>query len=283
MESVKGSADELGGRTVMVLILSCVALTSGCGEEEIESKWRDREITINGIADEWQGTRTYIEDPNIAVGVMNDENHLYLSLSTPVRSVAAQIVTLGFTVWLDPDGGKDKTFGIRCPIGFEDFKMMGEAAGEPDRLKELFGQAAERLEILGPAGGGSVMMVNDGSSGIEVGVSHRDGTFGYELKIPLTTDSGAAYALGSGMSQLVGIGFETPQVDMEAIREAMGGDMPRGGGWPGGGLEGGPPGGDMGGGMPGGGMRGGRMRGGRPEPIEIWAKVTLATPGDPVD
>jgi hypothetical protein len=149
--------------------------------------------------------------------------------------------------------------------------MMREAAKEPERLKELFEQAAARLEILGPGEGESVIMVNDGSSGIEVGLSHRDGAFGYELKVPLGDGAEGAYVLGSDMSRPVSIGFETPEVDVEALRESMGGDMPWGGGGRGGGM--GP------GGMPGGGMRGG----GRPEPLEIWARVTLASRIDQVE
>jgi hypothetical protein len=263
--------------TFSAILLAFVLALAGCGGRDITSKWRDGDIVIDGIADEWRGSRTYIESPNIALGVMNDEEYLYLSLSTPVRSVAAQIVAFGMTVWLDAEGGERKNFGVRCPVGLDDFSVMSEAAREPDKLKQLLYEAAQRFEILGAGQDDTVKLVNDGSSGIEIAVGHRDGTFGYELRVPLG-GGGSEYSVASSPGGKVGVGFETPELDMDEIRETMVGEMrggpQRGGGGPGRAVGGGPTDSDD---MGRGGMQGGRARIDTPEPLRVWAKVSLAS------
>jgi hypothetical protein len=150
---------------------------------------------------------------------------------------------------------------------------MRTAAQDQDEFKQMFEAAATRLEILGPSEGESTTVLNDGSSGVEVALEYSQGTFGYELKIPMAADERHKYAIGTTPGQKVGIGFETPEIDLEAMKAAREEGRPPGG--PSGGGGGGRP----GSGMPGGG--GGGMRGGgRPEPLEIWAEVTLARAAD---
>jgi hypothetical protein len=204
---------------------------------------------------------------------MNDETHLYIALATPVRSVAARILGQGLTVWFEPKGRGDRKFGIRCPMGMEDFSSMKGAAEDPARIRDLLENAATRLEVLGPSDDDTAILLNDGSSGIEVAMGYRDGNFGYELKVPLAITDERDYGIGGDPGQPIRIGFVTPEANMEAMREAMS-DRP-------------PPGGDFGdgrgdgmhrGGIDGDVMRGG-MRGGSLEAIKLWATVTLAEPG----
>lgn len=48
----------------------------------LKCQWRDREVTIDGVADEWEGARTYLKKEKIDVGVLNDDEFLYLSFVT---------------------------------------------------------------------------------------------------------------------------------------------------------------------------------------------------------
>ena len=259
------------GRFLLSLALLASALVPGCGGEKVESRWVDGEIVLDGIPDEWQGSRTYIDSPNIALGAMNDGTHLYIALATPVRSVAARILGQGLTVWFEPKGRGDRKFGIRCPMGMEDFKPMKGAAEDPARIRELLRDAETRLEILGPSDDDTAILLNDGTYGVQVALGYRDGNFGYELRVPLAIAGERDYGIGGDPGKPIRVGFETPEVNLEARREARPASRS--------------PGGDIGGGRGDGMHRGGidddMMRGGMPggslEAIKVWTSITLAT------
>jgi hypothetical protein len=260
----------------LVVLLSASVL-AGCGGIDLNSTWRDRDVDIDGVPAEWQGTTTYVENPNIAIGVMNDAECLYISLSSPVSDVANQIVLRGLTVWFDPEGGKQRAFGIHCPIGVQvrpddNSQMTGrnkDRRAFQEMVLENVEGSAENLEILGPYEDDRIMLSSAEAHGIEVAVGHKDGRFVYELKVPLQADEMRPYAIGAEKDRPIGIGVETPQIDMEALREGMGGGMPEGG-MPGGGGRGG--------GMRPGGGRGGSWGPGQiPKRLQIWGKIQLAS------
>ena len=285
----------MGAKWILRLVLASVFVLavitlSGCGKLSLKSVWRDRDVEIDGVPAEWRGTTTYVENPNIAIGVMNDAEYLYISLSSPVADIARQIVMRGLTVWFDPDGGKHRAFGIHCPIGTpmgpEDFREMVKSDRDRKAPREAFPDnlkgSMESLEILGPEEDDRVMLSSAEMHGIAVALGRQDGRFVYELRVPLQPGEDRPYAIGADEGQPIGIGFETPEIDREALREAVGdrgGDMPEGD-MPGGMPDDGGPGGGMG---PRGGMRpdgpGGRGPGQIPKPLEIWGKIQLAPPG----
>jgi hypothetical protein len=231
----------------------------------------DGEIVLDGIPDEWQGSRTYIDSPNIAIGAINDGTYLYIGLATPVRSVAARILGQGLTVWFEPRGRGDRKFGIRCPMGMEDFKPMKGAGEDPARIRELLRDAETRLEIIGPSNDDTAILLNDGSHGVEVALGYRDGNFGYELKVPLAITVDRDYGIGGDPDHPIRVGFETPEMNLESRREARPANRPSGG--------------DIGDGrddLHRGGIDGDMMRGGMPggtmEAIKVWTSITLAKP-----
>jgi hypothetical protein len=120
----------LGG-VLSVVSLVAVVLLCGCGGVQFDSVWSDEAVKIDGIPLEWKGSTTWVQSPNVAVGVKNDKDYLYLCVSSPVREIAAQIAMRGFVVWLDPEGKKGKSFGIRCPVG----PTMG--TGKPREIGEV--------------------------------------------------------------------------------------------------------------------------------------------------
>jgi hypothetical protein len=67
--------------SVLGLIVTLLASgTVGCGPEELESGRLDREITIDGQFADWQGALKYVEDAGLSVGLLNDDNFLYIAL-----------------------------------------------------------------------------------------------------------------------------------------------------------------------------------------------------------
>ncbi|MBT4485259.1 MAG: hypothetical protein HOC71_16455, partial [Candidatus Latescibacteria bacterium] len=131
----------------------------GCGMHEIESKWRDREVAIDGIDEgpEWENARYYFGDKKITIGLLNDESNLYIRLSSRDRNMQKQLLALGLTTWFDVKGGKKKTLGIHFPIGgqaggIEMMRNMKERSRneDPDQLQKMLEKSQKEIEIIGP-------------------------------------------------------------------------------------------------------------------------------------
>jgi hypothetical protein len=249
-----------------------VAGFAGCGVLELQSAWRDREIIIDGDASEWIGLTTRVEKGNLSVGVVNDDENIYLCLYTPNTEVAGQVVFGGLTLWLDPDGGIDRKLGIHCPIGARG--PAGKDRDVADRremeemLAEMLSGAGQEVEILGPDNEVLDRYTAETLPGIEVALGYSD-RLAYEIKIPLYESEEHPYALRVDWDQKVGIGFVTPEPGLGSAREGPG--VGPGGGMP---DLGEPP---MGAAGPPGGP--GRMRsaGRMPEPLDLWCRARLAT------
>ncbi|MFZ1947056.1 MAG: hypothetical protein WAW06_05880 [bacterium] len=276
--------------TMLAIIL--LGLAAGCGGLQLASVLRTGEVSVDGVPDEWQGAITYIEDPNVTLGVMNDDQYLYLCFSTPLKSVVTQILRQGLTVWFDADGGKDKTFGIHCPLAAP--AAMPDTTRAPDRHEDprAFGgalakgirEAAGLMEIVGPGKDQRAVLTPSEGRGIEVRLGAQDGRIVYELRVPLIVSDTHPFAIAAKAVRVVGVGFDAPAAAAQGR-----GAPPEGGQVPGGFGGDGPEGGGPGGGRPGGGPEGGGPGGmggaGRPqgpqgettEPLEVWCKVKLAS------
>jgi len=253
-----------------------VMCTVGCDEQELNSNWRDLEIIIDAKSDEWLNTLYYFESEMLSIGFFNDENHLYVCMLAEHPMLQAQVVSQGFTLWLDPAGGKEKAFGIKFPIGMQgvreqmDFIRMQESELNRDKMRQAFERSLADLEIFGPGRAKQRIPVEE-VKGIEIRVRNETGLFVYELKVPLKSDEEHPYAVGANAGSVVGIGLEIPKLDKGEKKNAMRDRM--------GGMEGRPPGGGGMGGM--GGMGGGMGRRGAQRPkmpngLDVWVSLNLA-------
>ncbi len=249
-----------------------VLCTVGCEEQKLDSNWLDREIIIDAKSDDWLDTLYYFESEMVSLGFFNDKSHLYVCMLAEHPILQAQVVGLGFTIWFDPDGGKEKAFGIKFPIGMRgdkeqmDFSGMGEGELDRKKIREAFEKSLADLEILGPGGAKQRIPVEE-AKGIEIKVRNQTGLFVYELKLPLKSDEEHPYAVGANAGAAIGVGLEIPEVDMDEMRNAMRDKMGGQGGMPPGGGRGG-----MGGGM---GRRGGQ-RPKMPNGLDVWASLQLS-------
>ncbi len=264
----------------------------GCKTKSMLGTWAGEKHMIDGLNQEWHNGLTFIEKEKLSVGIRNDADYVYLAIVTGDRQTQRLAIMRGFTVWLDSTGGKRKHFGIKYPYGLADsgFPMPGRERGgmgqgqreqtsESDR--DTFARLAEislkKLEILGRQEEDAITIVRGESHGIEVEVGNNNGTFIYELKIPLQRDDDHPFAIGQLKDGKLGVGFEIAEIDREEMREQMGDRGSKSGGR--GGGRGGTGGGRGGGGR--GGNRGGGMGGTRPEmssPLKTWMKVQLSDP-----
>ena len=237
--------------TLALPIVLLAAVSAAQGKVNLESNWRDREITIDGAMVDWQGVMTEIRE-GILVGVLNDEHFLYICVQSKDFGTSRRAMVTGLMLHLDPKGGKEIV--IQYPIGIQAMSPL-EPGGTPDREK-LRRQIEEGLDELIILGGDSPRLAADSGLGIELRASGTNDEFVYELKIALWESEAHPYAVGAELGATVSLELEAIEPDREAMRARMGGG--RGGGGMGGGGRGG-------------------QRPEMPEPLNVRAKVRLAS------
>ncbi len=262
----------ISGRMVAIssILLLFTFLLNGCGNGKLElnSDWRDREITIDGKNADWLGAMLFFEEDNVSVGLLNDENFFYICMIAEDQFIRAQVMMQGFTLWFDPDGGKKKTFGIKYPLGMRASDLpMGMMRDEQarERPREVPRKPMNELEILGSGKDEVKKMLIEEAKGIDINIEFSSGMLVYELKVPLIQSELHPYAVGAVAGSSVGLGLETAKIGRPDMRSGMSGGR----------EEISPP-GRMRGGVGGRGMPGGR-RPRMPRPLKIWAVVQLAS------
>ena len=266
----KAFASRLPALSLILFLLTF--FLAGCGLFEVDSKWRDREIVIDGKSGDWLNAMLYFEEERISLGLLNDDNSLYVCMIVDDPFIRGQIIRQGFELWFDPKDGKKKIFGIKFPLGMlepekppEDTEAKkvplkpGRSEQEPENIGQALRRQMDELEILGPGKDESQKMPVEKAEGIEVKIEIASGMIVYELKVPLQLSEEFPFAINAEPGDLIGVRLEVPKMDLGEMRRRMGGGRGMPGGM--GGMR-----------MPGGGMRP-RM----PEPLKIRAKVLLAS------
>ncbi len=267
--------------TKVSLLLVALSLI-GCNQLKLDSNWNDDAMAIDGDLGEWTEGLQVPPETELAIAVRNDSDHLYLALRTHDQDLIRQVVMTGFTLWLDPDGGKNKVLGISCPQSVRHTHPQLQAqlrnqdpAMQLDLLKQ---QLLAQTEVLLTDEDDRVTRLNpQNTEGIQVAISLDNWILQYELRVPLTEDWHNRLELAAEPGATIGIGLTTPKPDRPQ----------RPGGMSGGGRSGGRHGSSPGGagGGKGGGMRGGGPGGGgrpemgtqqAPDPLKLWFKVVLA-------
>ncbi len=293
------------------LIISLL-FSIGCSDPKLGSKWRDREIVIDGIDSEWEDCRLYYDaDTRTTIGIYNDYESLYLNLSTGDRTLQRQIIGQGLYTWFNPRGNTGKKVGILFPTG-----MMGKyippqsnSTDRKDIVERPGGHRRTGEDAKRPWEGGqmsspdieihipdkdyenNILLDEIGGFGFEAQYRHHADRLVYELRIPLVENDMMADVTVGAKSGRIGIGFVTKKIDRKDMwRGSDGNDGRKGPGGPGrhggkggaGGGMGGP--GGKGGGMGGhGGKKGGFSgadRKGMKDMLkvhELWIKVELAS------
>ncbi len=234
--------------------------------------WSQEQVNIDGDESDWQEALTYVEGKNVSLGVKNDGEFLYVCLVSTDRMLRRQMMMRGFTVWFDPDGGKEKTFGLRFPIGMIDSGMMFSGrgrGGDPESMREDFSRSLAELELIWPEEERRTRLPIANVQGIAAVIGDQWDKLVYEIKVPLKKSENFPYAIGISDGKHVGMSLETEEIDREAMRERM-----RRGGF-GGGRRGGQA--EFGGGRRGGAGQRPQM----PERFKLWLSFQLGREGEP--
>ena len=265
------------------MILAAIFIFNSCGSDEIVSKWADKPVVIDGSEKVWQDKTTYLKDEGLLFGVQNDKDNFYLFLSTSDQSKIRQMLGRGLIVWFDAEGGSNKKFGIKYPVGAMASGDMPPRTGDEDP-KEIIKQRIDRLsqefELYEPDSKTWTRMSFAQVKGIEGKITRQDDRVVYEIKISRTPQNSDFFIASAGNK--IGLGLETPEFDLSKMRErlktegAEGGQEPQAGsGMGGGGRRGGGRGGE---GRGGGGRRPqGQGQGGENQKqLKYWVTVNLA-------
>jgi len=266
------------------LLFLSTAFLAGCGERELNSKWRNREIIVDGIDTEWEGARLFLDKEKVTIGLLNDENDLYVRISSRDRTMQSQILMRGLTIWFDSKGDRKKTFGIHFPIGMRSDRremMSRENPDNTDLSQKMIEIMQNELEICGTGEEDITRLLTADikERGVNVKMGSSKGNLVCELKVPLAKSELQPYAIGADTTKIIGIGFETGKMDREEMSKMVSERRGQRSGIDGGrtGDRGGI--GDMGGMGGGRGGRGGMRPGGGQllDSLELWVKTKLAS------
>jgi len=262
-----------------IAIIACLVLSfTTCNSQELSSVYSQSERVIDGSVDEWnENEMVFLEKQDVMVGVVNNDEYLYLGFYSTSRERAMQLMQSGFTIWLNAKG-KKKDFGIRYPI--RDFEVMEKQMPARDFKHETMSKESEmdkeRSGFMEKVDKNLVII--DGKDekeykieylqDIQVAFTIDREMFMYELIIPLT-EEGHKYSIEPTDKNVIYVGIETEKVTRPQRPSDGSG-------------RGGPPPGGMGQrpqGEPGG--RGGGQMGEMsemPSKFEVWLKIQLGTP-----
>ena len=100
------------GLLLLVGILLC-----NCKSIEMTSTPIKSPIQIDGMDtdSEWNGKRIFIEKEDIILGCQHDENYLYLLFISKDQDLERQMITQGFTLWVNSKAKTKKEIGLKFP------------------------------------------------------------------------------------------------------------------------------------------------------------------------
>lgn len=208
-----------------LLVGLCLA-GAGCNEFRLASSWKDRGILVDGKDTEWQDRM--MQAGSIYFSVANDDDYLYLCLSTTGKITKAQLMGLfrqSFTVWFDPEGGKRRVFGLRFS---NDSPLMNESLVNKIQyiktpvFEVIADEMINNMDIEVMKNNYPVATLAD-AKGVDVaaGMSMNGRKLTYELKIPLAVCGEHPFAINAAPGRTIGIGLETSTIDTFFMKEEL--------------------------------------------------------------
>jgi len=100
---------------VPLSILGAVAIGLACAQPPIViDSITHPEIVVDGAYEDWNGRFTRIDGRrSVGLGIGSGDGNLYICLVSRDFGVQTLLRRAGFTLWLDPHGGQERTLGLR--------------------------------------------------------------------------------------------------------------------------------------------------------------------------
>lgn len=207
----------------------------------VESLPANRTITVDGATTEWRGLAlAYLGKSVHILGVARDRSNLYLMWRFSDRRLARRVMARGVTIWLNGDGKKKESFGVRY-AGSEGLarslkkemaatrRRAGNASDREDREPArgmppgdvprdqrrpdgMRRRGPSRLQQPGTLtifeGDKMRVVYEDNEHGPRAASALRDGVYGYEMLIPLKMIGGKVARMAAGEPGTLRIGIE---------------------------------------------------------------------------
>lgn len=258
------SGRPVGRLAVCAAAALLLATLAAQAKATIESTWTREAVTVDGSAEDWQGSVTYVEGRELYVGARNDAEYLYLCVYSEDPQTGQQAIGRGLSLQLVPKGGAPLTIGF--PIGFlaDGGPQRGMERPDREQMRKRAEESLDSFTLREPGAEYEQRVAVDNRFGIELRAGFDEGRFVYEARIPLAVSELHPFAIGVESGGLVSVTLEPPKMDRDSMGPAGGGMRP--------------------GGLGGGGMPRGAGLGERPDPagpIKLKAKIRLAaSPGE---
>jgi Tfp pilus assembly protein PilZ len=186
--------------TGIILVLLAAACGSSRQAQESEApvaaKFQSQALYIDGSDNDWVKPLPYaIKSENVAYSISNDQQNLYVLLTTASRQEQQKIIEGGMSVWVNTKG--DKSNGEAVGIGYpldernnRDRNLMEEAQPQRYQKNKPVTLADKRAYALYGFGGDTIIRRFSYGDSNSVGVIMRldynkTGDMVYEMSIPL--------------------------------------------------------------------------------------------------
>ena len=251
-----------------ILFIFVLFSLMSCKDSSINSLATTNKPMIDGVLDEWDGKLFTQKGEKLGFGVMNNDSTLYIALTTYDKQTIMQIMW-GFTIWINPNCKKNKSFGIKYPIeadiaGLMD--MLNRNVDQNENFEYFITQRLLQQSSIQYIKDDIVQYRNIGNGeGVQVKIFYSNGELNYEIKVPFSEYS-------NDTSEKISIGFESATMQRPSSYSDHSSGKSRGGG------RGGMSSGGMSGGGKGGGQRSGGIQGkmkSMPEPVNLWLDINL--------
>lgn len=230
-------------KMLLILPLFILIIFAGCGTTPELISTTPNNISIDGNAADWGANLKYFPDEKAAIGVSNNNQYLYLCLTTNDLGSIMPMFAKGFVVWLENEKS-DSSIGIKYPLHniVNEAKIMinPEAFQEKGRgmmLKKIIDEQNE-IRILNKDNFPVTSIPTSDSSGLTARIGYNNDQFVYELRVPINNNK-EKYYIHAIPGEKILVKFETETPERRNFGERGGGMMQPGGGM-------GNPGGDYG-------------------------------------
>jgi len=192
-----------GWAVAAVLVGAQLCPCSATHAAQLASSPRGQEIVVDGDSREWADIPLYQLGASVQVlGIAHDDHNLFLMFRFTDQRLAARVLYRGMVFWLDGNGRKQADSGVR-------YSGSQELAAHLQKHSSSISEAAAADPPPEPGGlrvhtprqqPGEVTIIVNGTKesgseaslrGVVAASALTDGTFAYEIEVPLAVIGGA--------------------------------------------------------------------------------------------
>lgn len=207
----------------ILTISASILCFAGCGPQMLTSRPVDRTFVIDGADTEWGNFIQHYDDvTRTSFCFFNDEDNLYIKMSTTNPATVRSLMALGLTVWLGKEKPDARRWGIVYPLPIaKGERPPKHSDDEPDSLKT--DKRLSKLMILVPEQGDTLSMTTSDLTEYGIEISTKDSTpeLVYELKVPMRSTEGTPYAALAAGDTEIGIGFQSGEINSDEMRQLI--------------------------------------------------------------